>query len=109
MKFTAKHRFARISPRKIQPITSMIKNKYVDEALDNLKFTNRRGANFLYKVLSSAVANAGDDVKIEDYKVSVVSVNKGPAYKRYMPAAMGRAVPRKKRTSHILVEISDEC
>ena len=108
MKFTALHKSARISPQKVRPIVSVMKKKYVDDALDSLKYTNRRGASLLFKVLSSAVANAGDDVNIEDYRVTDVRVDKGPTYKRFQPAAMGRAVPRNKRTSHIFVEISDE-
>lgn len=99
------HRYARISPKKLRLVADLIRNRYVDEALDILRFCPKRGAHFLYKVLSSAIANIEEDVSPEELIVSEVRIDKGPTLKRWRPAAMGRAVPRNRRTSHIYIEV----
>ena len=60
MSFQSKHRFARISPRKVRPLANMVRGKFVDEALDILKYQPQRGARMLEKVIKTALANAQD-------------------------------------------------
>ncbi|MBV8606442.1 MAG: 50S ribosomal protein L22, partial [Singulisphaera sp.] len=58
--YTAKHRFARISVRKVRPLLDLVRGKYADDAMDLLKFMPHRGARLIEKVLKSAMANAED-------------------------------------------------
>ena len=60
MAYTATHRFARISPRKVRSLANLIRGKHADQALDILKFMPHRGARLLEKVLKSALGNAED-------------------------------------------------
>ena len=60
MAYTATHRFARISARKVRPLADLIRGKLADEALDILKYQPQRGARMLEKVLKSAMGNAED-------------------------------------------------
>jgi large subunit ribosomal protein L22 len=60
MAYTATHRFARISPRKVRSLANLIRGKHADEALDILKYMPHRGARLLEKVLKSALGNAED-------------------------------------------------
>jgi len=108
MPYTAKHRFARISPTKVRAIARLIKGMPVPKALETLEFNHKRGARMLEKVLRSAVANAGVDAEPEELVVSDARVDGGPAApgtKRWIPVARGMAHPIRKRTSHITVTI----
>ena len=60
MAYTATHRHALISARKVRPIADLIRGKRVDEALALLRYQPQRGARLLEKVLQSAVGNAED-------------------------------------------------
>lgn len=106
MDFSAKHRFARISPTKVRPVADLIRGRAVNDALTQLQFNRKRGAYFLNKVLRSAVANAGLDVEVDDLVVSRVDVNEGPTVKRGRFRARGMWAPIKKRMSHISVTVS---
>lgn len=128
MEFTAKHRFARSSPRKARLVVDMIRGKQVNDALEALMFVHRRAKVMVEKTLKSAMANAGhmvdqirsnpekypnpkidpDKFDVEDLYVKDAFVDGGPILKRWMPRAMGRATPIKKRTCHITITLSDE-
>jgi len=104
-------RYARISPRKVRRVASLIKGKRAGDALISLDFLPHHGAHIIKKVLRSAMANAEHNKKVADpdsMKITEVLVDQGPAMKRVMPRAMGRANIIKKRTSHITVMLSDE-
>ena len=60
MAFRASHKNARISPRKVRPVADLVRGKFVDEALDILRYQPQRGARMLEKVIKSALANAQD-------------------------------------------------
>jgi len=104
----AKLNRTRISPKKANLVAGLIRGLPAEEALDLLKFTPKKAAKSLYKVLHSAVANAetNNDQKREDLIVKSVIVNRGPFYKRFLPSARGRALPLNKPTSHITVELA---
>lgn len=70
-----------------------------------LKFTPNKPAGVIYKVLKSAFANAtqNDGIDADTLIVKEVVVNEGPAWKRFMPRAQGRATKIHKRTSHVTV------
>ncbi len=106
---TASGRFVRIAPRKARIVADLIRKKPVAQALEILAFTNKRGAQVLRKLLDSAVANAkakkvGD---VDQLVVSHITVDQGPAYRRFRPRAMGRASRVNKFTSHIHIVVSD--
>lgn len=101
-------RRTRISPKKANVVAGLIRGKSAEEALELLKFTPKKAAKSLYKVLQSAVSNAeaNDAQSRSDLMVKSVIVNKGPFYKRFLPSARGRALPLNKPTSHITVELA---
>ena len=89
-------------------VIDQIRGKDVNEALGLLKFSKKHAAVQIAKVLNSAVANAefksregNEPVDVDTLYISHAIVNEGPALRRFMPAAQGRATPIRKRTSHV--------
>ena len=107
MGYQAKHRFARISARKVRPLADMIRGKPADEALNMLRYQPQRGARMLEKVIKSALANAEDRRarNIRKLRLVDVRVDGGPMFKRIRPRARGMAHVIKKRSSHIHIEL----
>lgn len=107
MSYTATHRFARISARKVRPVADLIRGKHADEALEILRYQPHRGARLLEKVLKSALGNAEDRrASTVDHLVVVdVRIDGGPMFKRVQPKSRGMANMIKKRTSHIRVTV----
>lgn len=102
-------RYARVSPRKVRRVTSLIKGKRAGEALLNLGFLPHKGGKLVSKVLKSAMANA-EQKKVADpesMRVARAVVDQGPSMKRMMPRAMGRADVIKKRTCHITLVLEE--
>ena len=100
-------RRVRISPSKVNLVAGMVRGKPVNESLNILKFTPKKGARILYKVLHSAAYNAKNNFNqsLEDLIVTKILVTKGPMYKRTMPVSRGRSHPILKRTAHVTVEV----
>lgn len=101
-------KYMRVSPRKTRIVASNVRGLAVEEALNILRFTHNKPAGIIYQVMQSALANAdqfGGDV--DNLVVKEVMVNEGPAWKRFMPRAQGRATKIRKRTSHITVILSE--
>ncbi len=107
MAYEAKHRFARISPRKVRPFADLIRGKSADEALNILRYHPNRGARLLEKVVKSALANAEDRraANVNRLRVVDVRVDGGPMVKRLRPRARGMSTVIKKRMSHISVAL----
>ena len=107
MAYTAKHRFARISPSKARLMADMVRGRQADEALDILRYQPQRGARMLEKVIRSALANAEDlrAAHLDRLKLVEVRVDQAPMSRRLKPKARGRATVLKKRTSHIIVAL----
>jgi ribosomal protein L22, bacterial type len=99
----------RVSPRKTRLVAENIRGKTVEDALNILKFTPKKPARYLSKVLYSAIANAEQlpGVDVDSLVVDTVLVNEGPMWKRIMPRAMGRAYRIRKRTSHITIVVKE--
>jgi len=109
MAWNAKHKYARISPRKVRLIADLIRGRNVQDALNILKFTPNRAAGMVSKVLTSAIANANEaEADVEDLVVDRAFVDEGPTIKRWRPKDRGRANPIMKRTSHITVVVEQE-
>ncbi len=98
-------RTIRITPQKANLVAGMVRKKPVNDALEILKYTPKKAAKILYKLLNSAVANATTNYKQEKGNLFVreIVINKGPTYKRSVPISRGRVHPIAKRTSHITV------
>ncbi|MBS7456578.1 50S ribosomal protein L22 [Coralloluteibacterium stylophorae] len=100
-------RTARISPQKARLVADQVRGLPVARALDLLKFSDKKAAHLIYKVVWSAVsnaeANAGDDA--DELKVATITVDEGPVLKRFMARAKGRGTRILKRTSHITVVV----
>ena len=109
METQAIHKNARISPRKARLVADQIRGLSVAQALDTLKFSTKKAAELIKKVLNSAIANAenNEGADIDELNVSVVYVDEGPRLKRLSPRARGRADRIIKRTSHITVKVAD--
>lgn len=114
MSFKSTHKRARISPRKVRPLADLVRGKFVDEALDILKFQPHRGARMLERVIRTALANAQDPdqnpgqiVDEHNLFISDARVDGGPMFKRMRPRARGMAHIIKRRMSHISVVIDE--
>ncbi|HCM14689.1 MAG: 50S ribosomal protein L22 [Candidatus Cloacimonadales bacterium] len=108
MEATAKLRFARGSARKARLVLDTIRYKPVSEAQNILRFSRRRAAGIIYKVLESAIANAqvkDPKIDLKQVYVSQAMADEGPQMKRFMPRAQGRAFMIRKQTCHISLEI----
>jgi large subunit ribosomal protein L22 len=110
MQALAKLRFARISAQKGRLVADQIRGLPVEQALNVLAFSNKKGASMMKKVLDSAVANAenNEGADVDELKVKAVWVDEGPTMKRIRARAKGRAARILKRTSHITVTVADE-
>jgi large subunit ribosomal protein L22 len=110
MESTAKARHVRIAPRKVRLVMDMVRGKPVTEALQTLGLLKKAASPVLAKVIKSAVANAENnhEMSTDGLFVSKAFVDEGPTMKRFMPRAMGRATPIRKRTSHITVVLSEK-
>ena len=108
MKFRASHRFAPVSASKARLVIDLIRSKSANEALEILQFVNNRSAVMIDKVLRSAIANAGLDAEVDDLRIQKAVVDEGPTWPlRWQPGPRGRAMPIRKRTSHIIIELND--
>lgn len=102
-------RHARISPQKARLVADQVRGMQVEKALNLLKFSNKKAADLIKKVLDSAIANAehNDGADIDELKVSTIFVDEGPTLKRIKTRAKGRADRIFKRSCHITVKVSD--
>src|SRR3954466_8461203 len=107
--YTARHRFARISVRKLRPILDLIRGKYADDAVDILKYLPHRGARMIEQVLKSAMANAEDKGvrNVGELIVFDARGDGGPMFKRLMPRARGMAYLIRRRSAHIAIGLTD--
>lgn len=105
----AVHRFARTSAQKARLVADQVRGMPVDQAYDLLKFSPRKAAALIAKVLNSAIANAENNNGLDSSKlvISRILVDEGPSLKRIMPRAKGRADRIVKRTSHISIYVSE--
>ena len=107
--YTAIHRFARISSRKVRPLLDLVRGKYADDALDTLKYMPHRGARMVEQVIRSAMANAEDQGvrNVGDLVIFDARGDGGPMFKRLMPRARGMAYMIRRRSAHITVGLAD--
>ena len=108
MPWFAKHRYARIAPRKVRLIADLIRGQNANEAMEVLRFTSKRASVFVRKVLQSAIANADEkEANLDRLYVSQATVDEGPTIKRLQMKDRGRAFVILKRTSHIKIVVDE--
>ena len=96
------------SPRKVRLVTDLVKGKKVDDALAQLAFLPKRAALPIAKLIASAAANAKDKgADMKKLKVKNITVDSAGMLVKYMPRAMGRAAPIRRRKSAVKVTLSD--
>ena len=97
------------SPRKVRLVADLIRGKDVERARAILKFMDKKSAPDIKKLLESALANAKEQKKsTEGLIVKDVRVDKGIAFRRFMPRAFGRATPFRRQTSRITLELGEK-
>ena len=109
METTATLRGVRLSAQKGRLVADLVRGKPVDQALNVLAFSPKKGARIIKKVLESAIANAehNDGADIDELKVKTISVDKAQTLKRFTARAKGRGNQIGKQSCHILVVVGD--
>ena len=109
MEIISKANSVRISPKKLRKVANLVRGLNVNKALNSLSHMDEKGASIVLKTLTSAVANANNsddfDVNMNSVSVKSITVDEGPALKRFRARAQGRANRIKKRTSHLKIVI----
>ena len=110
MQVSAKLKYARISPQKCRLVADMVRGQSVGQALSTLRFTPKKGAKLVRKVLESAIANAehNHEADIDTLSVARIEVDAAPVAKRFHARAKGRGNRIVKRLSHIRITVADK-
>lgn len=99
-------------PRKTNVVASLVRDRYVADAVVILENTPRRAARAVRKAIESAAANllnnSGVSIDPKSLRIARISVTAGTRMRRYVPASRGRALPYEKVSSNIFVEIAGE-
>ncbi|MDO4526949.1 MAG: uL22 family ribosomal protein [Candidatus Saccharibacteria bacterium] len=101
-----------IQPRKTNIVASLVRERYVQDAVVILENTPRRAAMAVKKAIESANANllnnSGVSIDPKTIRIARIVVTSGARMRRYMPASRGRALPFEKISSNIFVEVAGE-
>jgi len=110
MQVKASLNFARIGCQKARLVADVVRGQNVNEAIRTLTFMKQKGAVLIKKLIESAVANAEDRkvIDVDNLFVKSITVDMGPAVKRFRPRAQGRAFQVKKKLSHINVVLDEK-
>ena len=111
MEARAEAKYIRCSPQKARLVVDLIRGLPAGKALNLLRFTKKRAAHELEKVLRSAIHNAeskSEDVDVDALYVSRAYVNEGPRMKRIRAAPMGRAFRYQRRMAHMAIHVAEK-
>lgn len=113
MEAVAKLKNCPISARKMRMVADIVRGKEVDEALNILKFTKKEGANYIEKVVLSAIANWEQKNDFADADeaglfLKTILVDEGTMLKRFRPAPHGRAHRIRKRSNHVTIVVDSK-
>jgi large subunit ribosomal protein L22 len=102
-------RGVRLSAQKGRLVADLVRGKPVDQALNILAFSPKKGATIIKKVLESAIANAehNDGADIDALKIKTIYVEKATSLKRFTARAKGRGNRIEKQTCHIFVTVGE--
>jgi large subunit ribosomal protein L22 len=109
MRVSAQLNQVRISAQKCRLVADLIRGKSVEQALNILAFSPKKGAVIVKKVLESAIANAehNEGADIDTLKVTTIFVDKGASLKRFTARAKGRGNRIEKQTCHISLTVGN--
>ncbi len=109
MEISAKLSNAPLSAQKARLVGNQIRGLPIEKALNTLKFSTKKAAVIMVKILESAIANAehNESADIDELFVSTVFINEGTTLKRVRARAKGRANHILKRTCHITIKVSE--
>lgn len=113
MEIKASLNYLRIAPRKVRLVADLIRGMEVNKAQSTLKFTKKRAAAPILKLLNSAIASAKKnfnltDEQIQNLYIKKINVDEGPKFKRWMPVSRGTAHEIQKKTSHIILILDEK-
>ena len=99
-------------PRKTSVVATLVRDRYVADAVVILENTPRRAARAVRKAIESANANLLNNSKVsidpKTIRIARIFVTSGTRMRRYVPASRGRALPYEKISSNIFVEVAGE-
>jgi large subunit ribosomal protein L22 len=97
-----------ISPQKLGLVCDKVRGLQAEQALVVLQFMPQKGARYVHKLVSSALANAENNFDLERDEMYITTIFAGdaPALKRFKAGARGRYKPRKRRSSHLTLVLS---
>ena len=109
METNATLRGVRLSAQKGRLVADLIRGKKVDQAINILAFSPKKGAALVKKLLESAIANAehNDGADIDTLKVKTIFVERGQFQKRFHARAKGRGTRVQKQSCHIYLTVGD--
>lgn len=109
MQVQAKLSGARLSAQKARLVADQVRGRQVEDALNLLTYSSKKGADVIRKLLNSAIANAehNEGADVDELKISEIYVDEGMTMKRIMPRAKGRADRILKRSCHITITVAD--
>jgi len=110
METTVKIKYLKQSATKVRFVLKSVRGLQVDKALSKLDMANKKAAFSISKAIRSGISNMlnnYDNVDQENIFVSSACVDQGPTMKRFRPAAMGRATPILKRSSHLIITLKE--
>ena len=109
MEVVARLKGARLSAQKARLVADQVRGRAVEEALELLTYSPKKGAVIIKKLLNSAIANAehNEGADVDEFKISTICVDEGITMKRIKPRAKGRADRILKRSCHITITVAD--
>lgn len=109
MEVKAKSKYIKTAPRKVRLVIDCVRGMGVDNALNQLKFINKKVTRDIEKLINSAISNAVNNFELERNNLFVkeIKADDGPTLKRWMPRARGRATTIRKRTTHVEVILGE--
>ncbi len=109
MKASATIKYARVSPQKARLVADQIRGLSAERGIHLLKFSHKKSAAIIKKALDSAISNAeyNRGADIDELVISTIMVNEASIMKRFRSAARGRSTRIMKRSSHIVITVSD--
>jgi large subunit ribosomal protein L22 len=115
MEATASLRFARVSARKARLVADAVRGRPAGQAVESLKFLDKKSAPLIAKLVESAIANAEQSAKLANKELDIdaliikrIEVGQASGLRRFRPRAQGRATPIVKKTAHITVVVGEE-
>ncbi len=112
MEAVAKLKNCPLSARKMRLVVDIVRGKDVDEALNILRYTKKEAAEWVEKLLLSAIANWENksNASADDYELYIKTAfsDQGPMLKRFRPAPYGRAHRIRKHTNHLTLIVENQ-